>query len=884
MRRWRAFFIRLAATLGGLGGLGGRRRRELAAEIESHLAMHVDDNLRLGMSPAAARRQARMKLGSIEALTESYRDRRGLPLLARLLQDTGYALRTLARNPAFAAFAVLTLALGVGANTALFSVVNAMFLRPLPYLHSEQLVVLREAADGYQGFVAPDLVDFQAASRSLTGIAGFIPEPTNFGTGQRADEIRAAYVTAGFFSTLGIAPQQGRAFVPAEDQPGGRRIALISAELWRQRLGGAPDVVGRTILLDGRACQIAGVMPAGFRFYGRQDVWLPFGLWPYDRQSRDDFHSSLLAVARLRPGVALHAAQLEMDAVARRLAAEYPRTNTHRGAVVAALQQDMVGDLRPAVLLLFIAVAVVLLIGCVNLAGMLLARGTSRQKELVVRAALGAGRSRLIQQLMTESLVLALLGGGLGLLLAACTRSLVVVAAAGPARSADVPIDGFVLAFALAATLAAALLVGLMPALRATRVVAARALGGAGRHTAGAGRQRLLNSLVVAEIALALVLLAGAGLLLKSVALLRSVDPGFPTDGLLAMNLSMPRHAYNREETKTLFLRRALDRLAALPGVESAAAVFLLPVNAKSWGVRYAPGGRQEPEPTQAAIATTSSISPGYFATMRLPLLAGRDFSDADTATRPAVVIIDATLARRAWPGADPVGRQLRFMQPGEPPRTIVGVARAVHNAGLARPPQPQAYVPYTQKIAGMNVVPFAQMVVRAAGAPAGLAAAIRRAVAEADPGVAVTSLQTMDFLLDDAVAQRRLPAALLGLFAALALLLAAIGIYAVMAHAVGQRTHEIGLRMALGAARRDVLGLIAWRGLRLLALGLGLGLVAAFLLTSLLDAMLFHTTSRDPLTLLSASLILAAAAALACYLPARRASAVDPMAALRCD
>jgi putative ABC transport system permease protein len=526
----------------------------------------------------------------------------------------------------------------------------------------------------------------------------------------------------------------------------------------------------------------------------------------------------------------------------------------------------------------------VLLIGCVNLAGMLLARGAARQKELVVRAALGAGRARLLQQLLTESLLLALLGGALGLPLAAGTRSLLLAATAGPARATAVPIDGAVLGFALAATLAAALVVGLVPALRATRVVAARTLGGAGRRTAGVERHRLLNSLVVAEIALALVLLAGAGLLLKSVALLRAVNPGFASGGLLAMDLSLPRRGYRREEDKTLFLHRALDRLAALPGIERAAAVYRLPLSAGGWGLRYAPGGRDEPQPSQAPVAVISSVSPGYFATMGIALLAGRDFSAADTATRAGVVVVDTTLARRTWPGANPVGRQLRILQPGEPPRTVVGVVAPVRNDGLARPPEPQVYVAYTQKIQHMNVVPFEQVVVRAAHPPAGLAAALRRGGAEADPGVAVTNLQTMDFLWDDSIAQRRLPASLLGLFAALALLLAAIGIYAVMAHAVGQRTHEIGLRMALGAARRDVLALVARRGLGLLALGLGAGLAGALLLTRLLDAMLFHTTSRDPLTLLAASAILAAAAALACLLPARRAAAVDPMVALRCD
>lgn len=786
------------------------------------------------------------------------------------------------KSPGFTAVAVLTLALGIGSNTAIFSAVNAVLLRPLPFADPDRLVLVSEKTQqrSQRGFSVPDLFDFKEQSRSFAGFSGFYFEPINFGSRQGTERILASYVTADFFATLGVQPSLGRSFLPDDDRPGANQVVILAHRLWRQRLGGDPDVIGKTVLLDGKPFAVIGIMPSGFHLYTAAELWLPMGLWPYSRERSD--HWALYAVARLKPGVTIQSAQAELEAVASRLSQQYPQWHTGMGAALVPLYEDMVGDIRPALLTLMAAVSLVLLIACMNVANLLLSRGASRQKEIAIRTALGAGRLHIVRQLLVENLLVALLGGGLGLLLAFWVMDLVLAV-----RGADVPrlhevnLDHRVLGFSLAASLFAGLISGLAPSIQAARPELTTALKESGRTTDGTSRQRLRSALVVCEISLALLLLIGAGLLIKNLFLLRGVHLGYNPDQVLAVEISLPRMRYNDEFDKARFSQQVLGRVSALPGVQRSAASFPLPVYGTAWGMLYSVEGQPEPAPGQFPLAQVASVSPDYFSTLQIPLLQGRSFAETDTQEAPGVVIIDETLASFHWPNESPIGKHLRIRSEDRP-RTIVGLVGSVKNSGLGERSRPQMYMPYLQKMQGTSLVPTVYLVLRTAGDPMSLAAALKEEIQEVDPNTAVSEIKPMDELLDESTAERRFSALLMGIFSGLALVLAAIGSYGVVSYSVAQRTHEFGIRMALGAQPSDVLKLVVGQGLKLSLIGVVIGLATAFALTRAMSGLLYGVSATDPITFSAVSLLLTSVTLLACYIPARRATKVDPMVALR--
>jgi putative ABC transport system permease protein len=802
--------------------------------------------------------------------------------MGNLLQDIRYGIRMLLKRPGFTVVAVLTLALGIGANTAIFSVVNAVLLRPLPFKEADRLVLLSQKTQEIKqrGFSVPDLFDFKEQNRSFESFAGFYSEPINFGSSQGAERLPASYVSADFFATLGVRPLMGRTFLPAEDHPGTDRVVIISQRLWQERFRGSADTVGKAVSLDGKPFTVVGVIPSGFRLYGETDLWLPFGLWPYSGERSD--HWALYAVARLKRGVTFQAAQAEMEAIANGLSQQYPKTNSDAGAQLFPLYEDMVGDIRPALLILLAAVGLVLLIACVNIANLLLARAASRQKEIAIRAALGANRGRIVRQLLTENLMLAVIGGGLGVLLAFWGMDLVLaLGGADIPRIHEVAIDRRVLVFSLVVSLFAGLIFGLVPALQAAETDLTNALKESGQMMSGSGRGRLRNALVICEIALALVLLIGAGLLIKSLVLLRGVNPGYNSDHVLTVEISLPRTKYQDEFDKARFSQQALERVRTLPGVQQAAASYPLPVYGRAWGMFYRVEGQPEPEPGKFPLSQVASVSPDFFSTLQIPLMQGRSFTNSDTQESPGVVIIDETLARLYWPNENPTGKRLTI-QPEDRPREIVGVAGSVRNYGLGRSPKPQIYIPYNQRIQSTNLVPFEYLTLRTATDPASMTQAVKKEIQEVDRDIAISEIKPMNELLDEAIADRRFSALLMEIFSILALILAAVGIYGVMAYSVSQRTHEIGIRMALGAQSSDILKLVVGQGMILTLIGLIIGLTGAFVLTRLMSSLLYGVSATDPFTFIAISLLLAGVALVASYIPARRAMKVDPMVALR--
>jgi putative ABC transport system permease protein len=864
----------------------------LDEDIRFHLEMKTDELVEAGLSPDEARAAALRDFGGVLKAKEACREARGLPLLESLWQDVRFAARGFARSPAFSLLAVATLALGVGANTAIFSVTNAVLLRPLPFADPDRLVVLTQSTQisRQAGFSVDDYADFAARSRAFEQIGAFYYDGVNFGANDTTEAVEAGYVTSSLFPTLGTPPAQGRGFAPEDDRPGAAQTVVISHGLWRDKLGGDPRAIGRTVTLDGKPFEIVGVMPERFQLYDEVDVWLPMGLFPYSRERSHHWH--IAAVARLRPDVTIEAAEADVDAVAADLAREYPATNTGRGATLVSLREDMVGDVRPSLRLLGVAVGLVLLIACANVANLLLVRGTARRREIAVRVALGAGPWRVARQLLTESVLLALAGGMLGALVAWWATSAVVSGSAAAVPRIGEPgafgVDLRVLAFSLVASLVAGLLFGLAPALRAATPKLAGALKEGGRTGSGA-RSRLRDAFVVGEVALAFVLLASTGLVVKSLLLLRGDAVGYETDGVLAAGLSLPRGSYDEHADAARFARAALERVRALPGVASASVSFPLPVYGTAWGMFYTVDGEPTPEPGHEREARIAVVSPGFFATLGIPLLQGREFADSDIGAqgdeKPApsapVAIVDEGFVRANWPDGDAVGRTVTV---ADVPRTVVGVATTVKNMGLGVTPVPQIYVPYDQGIAATGLQPFAYLSVKTTGDPASLAGAVRGAIRDVDRDVAVYDARPMEELLDDAVAQRHFFALLMQLFAGLALALAAIGVYGVMSYAVAQRSREIGVRIALGARRADVMRLVVSEGAWLGLAGIALGLLAALAAVRLVSSLLFGVSPFDPGIFVGVAALLVAVVLAACCVPALRATRVDPLVALRSE
>jgi len=870
--------------------------RELDIEMASHLELAVEENLRRGLGVEEARRQALVSFGGVERAREHHREARGLPLIDVLMQDLRYGARVLAKSPGFTAVALLTLALGIGANTAIFSVIDAVLINRLPYPDSGRLVMVWEQDPGRGWFhnvvSAANFVDWRKQNHVFSAMAAL--DERNFdvsGTGEPL-EVEGEQVSANFFDVLGVHPALGRTFAPEEDQPSSSTGVVLSDGLWKRRYGGDPAMVGREVMVNGEHHAVIGIMPPGFYFSPRGDkpqIWLA-GLDL--RQPARTWHE-YLSIARLKPGVAIEEAQAQMNTIASGLEKQYPDQKGW-GVQVISLHEELVGNTRPALLVLLAAVGVVLLIACANLEALQLARVSAREKEIAIRGAMGAGRGRVIRQLVTESTLLAIAGGGLGLLLASWgTRFLVAIAPEDTPGLGAVHVSAGVLAFTLILSLATGIAFGLVPALTASRMDLNHSLKESGRSSTGSARTRQRLGLLVSwELALAVVLLAGAGLLIKTFVALTRVDMGIDTHNVLTMRVALLGPQYVKRTAQVEFYRELLKKVEALPGVTSAAVIDgggLPPDGGNGDGFLIV--GRPTPPPSQYPDAVNRVISADYFRTMGISLLRGRFFTDADDANAPRVVIINARLAHDFWPGGDPIGSQIEFpgvenvvTTPGstkKPPSpfTIVGVVGNVKNRGLEVQADEEVYVPYTQEPS--YYVPR-MLVVKASVDPGSLTSAIRGQVEALDPAQPVADVATLDQVVNQARAGNRFPMILLGIFAGLALILAAVGIYGVMSYSVGQRMHEIGIRMALGAERNHVLGLVVRQGATLAAFGLAAGLAVALSLTWLMSKLLYGVKPQDPLTFGAVTLILAAVAVIASYVPAWRASKVDPILALR--
>jgi len=806
-------------------------------------------------------------------------------------QDVRYGLRVLWKSPGFTTIAVLTLALGIGVNTSLFSVVNGVLLNPLPYPEPDRLTMLySRTADFQESSVSYlNFLDWQKDNRSFAEMAAFRNEQFNL-TGQgEAEHLRGHAVSAGYFSILGAKPVLGRVFTADEDRVGAAPVALISAGLWKRKFGSAPDILSKTMTLNGTDYSIIGILPVDFHLYSSRDVYIPMGQWndPTFRDRAVSFGTRV--IGRLKPGVSPQQAQSDMDVVAKNLGTAYPEADKGAGIKLVALQKDMVSDTVPILLVLLGAVAFVLLIACANVANLLLARATRRSREFAIRTALGASRTRVVRQLLTESVLLSFAGGALGLLLAWQGTSVVLrkLPQALP-RSAEIGLDSRVLFFTLVISLLSGIIFGLAPAFKLWRTDVQRSLKEGGRGTSEA-RQRAQNIFVMLEMALALVLLVGAGLMVRSLARLWSVDPGFNTHNVLTFNVAFPSSMGTDPTAIRRTLRELSDQLRALPGVQ---AVSLnggsLPISGDDSELPFWLEGQPKPSSNNEMNSALFYLSePGYMKAMGLPLRRGRFMNEQDTESTPGVVVIDEALARKFFPNQDPIGKRLNLGIVGGL-WEIVGVTGHVKHWGLDSEGHEtiasQLYFPLRQlpdKFMPL-VTRGIGVVMRTQNEPMGMTALIRRTTTQLNSQYVTYDLESMDQIVSDSLAARRFSMILLGLFAAVALVLSSIGIYGVISYLVGQRIQEIGIRMALGAQRADVLRLVVGHGVRMALIGVGVGIVAALGLTRLMSKMLFGVSSYDPLTFVGVAVLLVIVAVLACYIPAVRAMRVDPVVALR--
>jgi len=821
-------------------------------------------------------------------------------ILADLWQDLRYGARMLFKQPGFTLIAVLTLALGIGANTAIFSVVNAVLLRPLNYTEPDRVVALWESvpAKGGRWRVTPaNFFDWKKQNHVFTEVAAFGASGFNLTGAGEPEQIRGARVSHDYFSVLGVEPTLGRAFLPEEYEPGKGQVVILGHEFWQRRFNSDPKLIGQTLTLDGAPYTVVGIMPTGIyptwpMTSGKisfdpqqQQYWVPMS-FTADRAANRNSHV-LGVVARLKLGVTRDRAQTEMDAIARRLEQEYPANNRGEGIMVSPFINEVVADTRLALLVLLGAVGFVLLIACANVASLLLAQLAARRKEIAVRAALGAGRARLIRQFLVEGLLLSLLGGALGVWLAKWGIDLLLkLTPQDIPRLNQVGVDRKVLGFTLLLSLGASLIFGFVPALQASKADLQEALKEAGRGSgASPSRQRFRRLLVVAQIGMAVVLVIGAGLLIKSFWHLRQVDPGFSPEHVAVMNLTIPQSKYRQWHQISSFYTQLIERLQTSPGVRSATIAYDQPLTS-NWIDSFTIAGRPAPEAGETPAESFRPVGDGYFRTLGIELRTGRHFTPQDDPEHPGATIINEAFARKYFPNENPLGHQLQTSTParmsnGPMPTSfeIVGIVRDTKFHGLSAASAPAFYIPAKQ-------FPLADMVVmaRVEGAPLNYTQALRNAVWAIDPNQPVNSISLLEQMVADNIARPRFNMLLMGLFGALALVLASVGIYGLLSYAVTQRKQEIGVRMALGAQRRDIFKLIVGQGMRLTLAGVGLGLVAALVLARFLSSLLYGMRATDFTTFAVVTVLLAMVALLACYLPARRATKVDPMIALRCE
>lgn len=892
----------------------GQIRKQLAdlnlapareTEIVEELAQHAEDRYQGLQSGGATEAEARrVTLDELKLLARELRavERPNVPepavlgagsrgsLLANFGQDVRYGYRTLRKNPGFTAVAMLALALGIGANTAIFSVVNGVLLRPLPYPDPGRLLRIYETTSKFgRGSVAyPNFLDWRRASRSFTDMGAFRGDDFNFAGGGEPERLSGEYVSASLFPVLGVTPFLGRNFLPEEDRQGAACAITLSYDFWKRRFGADQNILGRILTLNAVNCAVVGVLPSDFQFRPNAQVYVPIEQWNYVELRTRESHPGIGVIGRLKPGVTVEVAQAELATISDGLARQYPGTNAGRGAKLVRMKEDVVGYIRPTLLLLVGAVGFVLIIACANVANLLLARSTTRKREFAIRAALGAERKRVVRQLLTESCLLSLSAGMIGLLFAHWGTSLALSATPySLPRTQEIGLDAGVLFFTLAASILTGVLFGLAPAFHGANTNPQEFLK-EGARGAGGGRRRTEGIFVPVEVALAVTLLAGAGLMMQSVWRLWSVDPGFNTRNALTMQVALSPTVMASPPAIRLAYQQLLGRVATTPGVESAAITSVVPLSERDTEILFWPGTGPQPAQDRMTSAMFYIVTPEYPNVMQIPLVKGRLLTDRDTLASAPVVVIDDVLAKHVFPGQDPVGKQLSLIVVG--PVQVVGVVRHVKHWGLDSDDtakiRDQIYFPFLQvpdkfmfgAVAGLTLM------LRTGPEPLTLVSAIRKQVAGPTRDQPIYAVRTMEQIISRSLAERRFTMLVLVVFAATALLLATVGIYGVMSYTVSRRTHELGIRGALGASRREIIGLVLRQGMRLVVIGMAGGLVAALALTRLMAGLLYGVRPADPVTLAAVTLLLGGIALLACYIPARRATAVDPVVALRCE